>query len=65
MKEILEQILKDLSLHHKRTRDAVIYACAEERVKQNLEVYMKEIEIATAYLATKDGLKMLRRINRQ
>lgn len=59
--ENLERILKDLSAHH-RDKTTLMVDAINERITKSVEVYYKELTNSLAYLAKKDGAKVLKSV---
>ena len=60
---MLDSMLLDLS-KHKRNRDELMHYYVNMRLSKSLEVYYKELSENLDYLAGKNGLRVLRQLNR-
>ena len=63
-KSKLYNISKDLKAH-KRTRDELFVNCVEDRLQQALMAYDEEIAESYNYLQYRNGLRVLKKINRK
>ena len=59
----LVNILEELKTHH-RSRAELIETYVTKRLQKSMETYYKEVAQSAEFLAKKDELRMMRKLNR-
>ena len=62
--QMIVNMLKDLQSHKGHTREELMLQNVSSRLNQSFEVYNKEIEQSMKYLAKKNELRMIRKLNK-
>lgn len=60
----LSRALNDLGKHHSN-RAEMMEKCVQERLSQSIETYYKELTQSLEFLASRNGLRVIKKLNKE
>ena len=64
IESIIKGMIRDLQKYKGHTKEELLLQNVSERLNKSLESYNKELEQSIKYLAKKNELRMIRKINK-